>query len=165
MTTRPTFETTHCPYCKVNLRDLPAEENPLLHVSRCERESAKPITADFFLEHETKYTQHREWYVWECSCGAIEEERFKSWDECHRHTREHWAEVINRRSTAVPSPSLASVLREHWLFAIECHHEAKTDQAVCACGLKTQERENVGAAVQDWIQHVAKILVPEDARS
>jgi len=46
------------------------------------------------------------------------------------------------------------VLREHWLFAIKCHHEAKTDQSVCACGLKSPERENVGKAVQDWIEHI-----------
>jgi len=52
------------------------------------------LTADFFLEHETSYTQHKEWFVWECSCGAIEEEKYKTWEECHRATREHWAEKI-----------------------------------------------------------------------
>jgi hypothetical protein len=62
----------------------------------------EPLTADIFLAHETKYTQrwdhveeHDDCYTWECSCGAIEETKFHSWDECHRHTREHWAEVIN----------------------------------------------------------------------
>lgn len=54
------------------------------------------LTADFFLQHETKYTQHKEWWVWECACGAIEEEKFVSWEECHVQTRRHWAAEINK---------------------------------------------------------------------
>lgn len=53
------------------------------------------VTADFFLEHETSYTQHKEFWVWECGCGAIEEERFKTWEECHKYTRDHWAGKLN----------------------------------------------------------------------
>lgn len=59
------------------------------------------VNADFFLQHETQYTQrwdhveeHDDCYTWECSCGAIEESKFHSWDECHRHTRDHWAEKL-----------------------------------------------------------------------
>jgi hypothetical protein len=59
------------------------------------------ITADFFLQHETKYTQrwdhvedHDDCYTWECSCGAIEESKFHSWEECHLQTRRHWAEKL-----------------------------------------------------------------------
>lgn len=44
-------------------------------------------------------------------------------------------------------------LKEHWLFNIECHHQAKTDQAVCACGWKSPERESVGKAVESWANH------------
>src|SRR4029077_17090487 len=59
---------------------------------------------------------------------------------------------------AAMAEKAAQALKDHWLFAIECHHEAKTDQAVCACGLKTPERESVGKAVQDWIEHVLRSL-------
>jgi hypothetical protein len=59
------------------------------------------VTADFFLQHETKYTQrwdhveeHDDCYTWECSCGAIEESKFHTWEECHMQTRRHWAEAI-----------------------------------------------------------------------
>jgi hypothetical protein len=63
-----------------------------------------PVTADFFLRHETSYTQHKEWFVWECSCGEIQEERFKSWEECHKYTRDHWAGKLNELATKTPTP-------------------------------------------------------------
>ena len=52
---------------------------------------------------------------------------------------------------------MAELLKEHWLFGIECHHQAKTDQSICACGLKFPERESVGKAVQDWIDHISNL--------
>lgn len=46
-------------------------------------------------------------------------------------------------------------LRTHWLQTIECNHEAKTDRAVCACGVwVSSPQPNVGQAVERWIEHV-----------
>jgi hypothetical protein len=43
------------------------------------------------LEHETRYWQTEKWN-WECKCG--ERAQLITWDECHKKTREHWADKI-----------------------------------------------------------------------
>lgn len=55
-----------------------------------------------------------------------------------------------------------AVLADHYLFAINCDHELKRDQAWCACSLVNLGwHESVGAAVSSWIDHVADLLRAE----
>lgn len=49
----------------------------------------------------------------------------------------------------------AEHLGTHFLFAIECDHEAKTDVAICACSQwRCPPQPSVGAAVDMWVVHV-----------
>ncbi len=51
--------------------------------------------------------------------------------------------------------ALREHLRKHYLAGIECDHEAKTDQASCACSMvRFPVLPSVGAAVESWIDHV-----------
>jgi hypothetical protein len=51
--------------------------------------------------------------------------------------------------------TLRDVLKEHFLFAIECEHETKLDRAVCACSkLQLPQSGSVIGAVEYWINHV-----------
>jgi hypothetical protein len=46
-------------------------------------------------------------------------------------------------------------LYDHWLVAVQCDHEAKTDTAVCSCSRwKDVPHASVGDAVKAWIDHV-----------
>lgn len=51
------------------------------------------------------------------------------------------------------------VLREHWLTAMECNHEAKTDTVRCYCTVWTgTPQPSVAAAIEQWVEHVLNHL-------
>ena len=131
------------------------------------------VTADIFLEHETKYTQrwdhieeHDDCYVWECSCGAIEETKFHSWEECHRHTREHWAGVIAQRFGAALDAwaqearldgltiALGIVEDEETSWSNEAnraHFDYSDDATANACLEQRQVAVNIALAIRERI--------------
>ena len=50
---------------------------------------------------------------------------------------------------------IRAALRKHWLYLIDCDHEARRDKAQCACVLVDLGWwDNVGEAVESWIDHV-----------
>ena len=50
---------------------------------------------------------------------------------------------------------LRSTLALHYITAIDCDHDAKTDTVRCNCSVWTgAPQPSVGAAVQEWIDHV-----------
>ena len=60
---------------------------------------------------------------------------------------------------------LADVLRthlcEHYLVEIRCDHDAKTDQAICACARWTAPiKASVGEAIAAWADHVLESVPP-----
>lgn len=48
----------------------------------------------------------------------------------------------------------AYCLSIHWLHAIQCNHEARTDESLCVCGWRSKSQPTVGLAVGEWIMHV-----------
>jgi hypothetical protein len=57
-----------------------------------------------------------------------------------------------------------SVLREHWLHAMECDHETKQDKPHCACSrVDLGWHPSVGAAVEAWLEHVVVAASPAAA--
>ena len=67
------------------------------------------LTGDWFLQHETSYTQKPGGrFEWKCSCGDSAED-FASWEECHKFTRQHWASKLNV-ATPAPKPALPDAL-------------------------------------------------------
>ena len=51
------------------------------------------------------------------------------------------------------------ILAIHWITAIECDHEARTDTVRCSCSVWTgTPRASVGAAVTQWIEHVQLLI-------
>jgi hypothetical protein len=54
----------------------------------------KGLSADFFIEHETSYTQYPSgaWF-WSCACGAADQ--FDSREDCMAQTRKHWITCLN----------------------------------------------------------------------
>lgn len=63
---------------------------------------------------------------------------------------------------ASPSPvsdarreALRTTLKEHWITAIKCDHEAHTDMPICYCCERLCDPQpTLGAAVDRWIDHV-----------
>jgi hypothetical protein len=50
-------------------------------------------------------------------------------------------------------------LAEHYLWQMICDHDAKTDVAVCSCGLwRSQPLPSVGEAAQAWAAHTLSVL-------
>jgi hypothetical protein len=57
--------------------------------------------------------------------------------------------------TAAERRRLRKHLREHYLFAIQCDHEAKTDVPLCSCSKwPCPPQPSIGEAVERWIDHV-----------
>lgn len=55
--------------------------------------------------------------------------------------------------------ALRTVLRLHYVTAIECDHDAKTDTIRCNCSVWTgTPQPSVGAAVGEWVEHVMESL-------
>ena len=51
-----------------------------------------------------------------------------------------------------------SLLREHWLHAVECDHERKMDRPICACSrVDLGWHPSVGAAVEAWVSHLQTV--------
>lgn len=56
----------------------------------------------------------------------------------------------------------AEMLRKHWLWQVECHHETKTDTPRCSCSRwPCEPQPSVGEAVERWIEHVLEELIAE----
>ena len=58
---------------------------------------------------------------------------------------------------------LAEVLRNHWVTAMECTHDDSpsggTDIVRCSCSQWTGTvQPTVGAAVEEWVQHVLSFM-------
>ncbi len=67
-----------------------------------------------------------------------------------------------RRSVLI---EVQDALREHWLMAVDCDHEAKTDTARCYCTVWTGTAQpSVGQAVNEWIRHVISVLPKPDEK-
>lgn len=63
--------------------------------------------------------------------------------------------------------NLRTVLTGHYLFEMNCDHEAKTDSPWCACcRVDLGTHPSVGEAVAAWVDHVLAEVVKEnpDAR-
>lgn len=60
---------------------------------------------------------------------------------------------------------VAKVLKEHYLSAVQCDHEAKTDLACCWCAVwSSGPRPSIGEAVDAWVGHVLEQIELEAAR-
>ncbi|SRR5229473_1344769 len=92
---------------------------------------------------------------WRGIARRVDSPLFNAYSQCADELEADIAEM----GVGVSNVGILSLLNEHWLFGIECNHEAKTDQSICSCGLKSPERESVGAAVQDWIKHLRTLAV------
>ena len=50
---------------------------------------------------------------------------------------------------------IKAAMANHWLVAVHCNHEDKTDRAQCSCGeWRGKEMASVGEAVQDYCDHL-----------
>lgn len=57
---------------------------------------------------------------------------------------------------------LPEVLEEHWIYQLNCDHDAKTDDITCACGWTGKGYLSVGEAVSRWAAHVINVLAEND---
>ena len=49
---------------------------------------------------------------------------------------------------------LKKTMMDHWLFAVNCNHEAKTDTAQCSCSRwRGEEMPSIGKAVENYFEH------------
>jgi len=120
-TAPPEQAVERCPTCTSSVRTIktglaygklePGDCNDKWH-DPLQAASVGALSADFFLQHETNYTQKPSGrYDWRCSCGDSAED-FASWTECHRYTREHWAKYLNITLAAHDQKVRAEVLEE-----------------------------------------------------
>lgn len=78
--------------------------------------------------------------------------------------------IMRSRAAAIQPPPVATtwpkgrellelVLSNHYATAVECDHETRTDIVRCACSRWTgTSQPSVGAAIKEWINHIAGIL-------
>jgi len=83
--------------------DLEAEKRSLLHAYEQARSAlhgfdvSAAITPDWFLMHETSYigpARQGDPWAWKCSCGKTG--YYETYQDCHRATREHWCEEMDK---------------------------------------------------------------------
>lgn len=126
---------------------------------------ARPAVADSEDAVEPDEWQSIREHYW---CGCVRVGWWQRCSEAHaqldadEEPRKNFDDNPKRTRRATPAPreeALRTVLREHWLTAIDCDHEAKTDTARCYCTRWTgAPQPNVGAAVEEWIAHVLAAL-------
>lgn len=64
---------------------------------------------------------------------------------------------------AYTADQVGTVLKEHFLYAIVCNHEAKTDVAQCGCSLwLCPPQSSIGAAVDRYVEHFKAVLAAGD---
>lgn len=50
---------------------------------------------------------------------------------------------------------MKATLQDHWVTAVECNHEDKTDTVRCSCSVWTgTPQPSIGKAIEQWVQHV-----------
>lgn len=50
---------------------------------------------------------------------------------------------------------MKATLQNHWVTAVECNHEDKTDTVRCSCSVWTgTPQPSIGKAIEQWVQHV-----------
>lgn len=61
---------------------------------------------------------------------------------------------IDNMTSGLRAVTTAQALGDHWLWQMVCDHEAKTDVAICSCGLwRSGAMASVGDAATAWAEH------------